>query len=283
MNIKGIFASDIDNTLTDKRHIIPDEVVNFLVNLHKDGWQIVFLTGRTFSFAMMSMEKFDIPFMLGVQNGAEVISMPHTHIVYQNFIGKESLAHLDQIFAKYDTGYIIYSGFEAGDFCYYMPDKFSPEMLDYFKKLQSLSSAAWTPVDSFEQVSADRFPLVKVFGDRAQLDEICAIVNREGILTASVITDSVDPTKGILLITAKDVDKGKTLKRLCKDQGWCCPVISAGDDENDASLFAASDVSICVRGGSKRLEGIADIVAPPSTEFGVIQGIREAMEKLACK
>ena len=283
MNIKGIFASDIDNTLTDKRHIIPDEVVNYLIGLFNNGWQIVFLTGRTFSFAMMSMEKFNAPFMLGVQNGAEVLSMPHANIIYQNFIQKETLTDLDRIFAQFDTGYIVYSGFQAGDFCYYTPNRFSVDMLNYFKKLQSLSSAVWTPVESFEKIIAEKFPLVKVFGPRGQLDEICAIITRECMLTASVITDTVDPTKGILLITAKDVDKGRVLSRLCKDQGWDCPVIAAGDDENDASLLDYADVSICVKGGSKRLETVADIVTPPSVEFGIIQGIEQAMGKLSWK
>lgn len=279
MSIKGIFASDIDNTLTDKRHLIPDEVVNYLVNLHNDGWQIVFLTGRTFSFAMMSMEKFDIPFILGVQNGAEVIHMPHAEIVYQGFIQKKLLARLEEIFADYNTGYLVYSGFEAGDYCFYNPDEFSNDMLDYFKKLQSLSSSAWSAIESIEEIDIDATPLVKCFGKRPELEEICARVEKDGLMNASVITDSVDPKKGILLITAKEVDKGKTLKRLCNEKGWKCPIVAAGDDENDLSLLQLADVSICVSGGSKKLEKHADIVAPPSREFGIIKAMDQVLER----
>ncbi len=279
MNIRGIFASDIDNTLTDKRHIIPDEVVNYLVSLHKNGWQIVFLTGRTFSFALMSMEKFTIPYILGVQNGAEVISMPEKKVIYRNFINRDLLKDLDLIFAVHSIGYIVYSGFEGGDFCYYQPQKFSDEMLAYFKKLQALSSVDWVSVDSWAEVPSDSFPLIKCFGEREKLNAVCAKIMTANSLCASVITDSVDPNKGILLITGCGVDKGETLKRLKSDFGWTCPVVGAGDDDNDIPLLQAADIGICVEGGSLRLSEHADFMSSPSADLGIIAAMERVIKE----
>ena len=132
---KVIFASDIDKTLTDERHIIPDQVINYLGELHKEGWEIVLLTGRTFSFAMMSVEKIDFPFHLAVQNGAEVLKMPEKEILFQTFIEKEVVYKIDAICRQYQEDFLIYSGLEGGDFCYYRTSKFSPFFLDYLEKL----------------------------------------------------------------------------------------------------------------------------------------------------
>ena len=270
MSMRGVFASDIDNTLTDERHLIPDEVVNYLVNLHNEGWQIVFLTGRTFSFAQLSMEKFNIPFILGVQNGAEVIRMPEKEIIYRTFHDRSILSDLEQVFKGHSIGCIVYSGFEEGDFCYYNPNHFSNDMLDYFKKLQNLSAIAWTPIGKHEDIKAKGFPLVKCFGPWEELKVIEKKLLTKQDVCSCIINDSIDRSKGILMITSKGVDKGAVLKKLREDEGWKCPIVGVGDDDNDLSLLKYADISICVDGGSKTLKDHADVLADSSANLGVI-------------
>ncbi|MBI5274275.1 MAG: HAD hydrolase family protein, partial [Chlamydiales bacterium] len=53
--MKGIIALDIDGTIANKDHLIPKDVELFLHKLAKEGWILAFLTGRTFSFTIMSI------------------------------------------------------------------------------------------------------------------------------------------------------------------------------------------------------------------------------------
>ena len=92
-----ILASDIDKTLTDPRGLIPDEVANYLGELHKQGCTIVLVTGRNFTYAMQSLEKFEFPYYLAVQNGAEILSMPEKEILYQTFLPKSIAYAIDKV------------------------------------------------------------------------------------------------------------------------------------------------------------------------------------------
>lgn len=273
MQPKVIFASDIDNTLTDERHIIPDRVIEELRRRQESGWQLFFLTGRAFSFAIQSTQAFQIPYLLGVQNGAEVLEMPERKVISRHFLLKEILHDLEEAFCGHSVGFIIYSGLDEGDFCYYEPKKFSNDMLAYFEKLQALSSIAWKPIHSTKEIVASGFPLIKGFGSRKELQKIRDKLLALKAVQASVITDSVDANKAILLITAQGVDKGSILRKIVQEKGWRAPIIAAGDDENDVSLLQQGDIAICVNGGSEELKSIADYVTPPSRQLGILQAL----------
>ncbi len=279
MKIKGIFASDIDNTLTNEHHIIPGEVVDYLTSLHEAGWRIVLLTGRTFSFAVRSFNGLNLPFILGVQNGAEVIRMPEGNVLFQEFLPREILTDLDKIFNGHSIGYIVYSGFEGGDFCYYEPHKFSEDMLRYFDRLKSLSSIPWVGVKTHSEIPDKGFPLVKGFGNKKKLCEIRDQLESLNKFDVCVINDVIDRDKGLLLITSRGVNKGNVLKRICQLRGWNCPIVAAGDDENDIPLFKVADFSICVKGGSQRLAEYADLVTESSYNLGVIQGMNQILRE----
>ena len=46
----GILALDIDGTVTGKTHAMPEEVERYLAEQVRLGWEIVFITGRTFAY-----------------------------------------------------------------------------------------------------------------------------------------------------------------------------------------------------------------------------------------
>jgi len=276
MHPKALLATDIDNTLTDQRHLIPDEVVLYLSNLYKTGWEIVFLTGRTFSFAEMSMKKFDIPYFLATQNGAEVIRMPQKEVINQNFISKDILYDLEIIYQDRADDFLIYSGFETGDFCYFRPSKFSPEKHLYLEKLIPISTGDWKEIKSFDEVQ-EKFPLVKCIGDKEEMATIRKeLLERRSDLNVILMSDAVDPTLSILLITHMQASKGIALRRLYELNGWECPIIGAGDGNNDISLFSECDIKIAMENGSPELIALADIIAKPSDQNGII----EALEKV---
>lgn len=277
---KVVFASDIDKTLTDERHIIPDEVVVYLEELYKKGWEIVLLTGRTFSFAMMSVEKMSFPFYLAVQNGAEVLKMPEKEIVFQTFMKNSIASQVDRIYHHYEEDFLIYSGLEMGDFCYYRTSKFSPFYLDYLEKLKKISAADWVEISSLHDIKQSGFPLIKCLGPHFSLEKIRGKLLDDKSVASTLITDTVDSSLSILLLTHTEVDKGSVLKKMKEKYQWNCKVIGAGDDNNDITLLQAADIGIAMKTGSKDLQMHADIIANSSFELGILEALEKAQTLL---
>lgn len=274
-----IFASDIDNTLTDKNHLIPKEVEAYLAAMHKDGWKIFFLTGRTFSFAKKSIGHFDIPYHLAVQNGAEVFEMPGKRRILKNFLEKGVVESMVYICQEMGDECIIYSGSDGGDFCYYRPGQFSPDMLKYLDRLKLLTDIKWVAFDKFSDLEPTSFPLVKCIGKKDDLEKIRGRILEHHKVNSFLIRDSIDPNLWILMITHEKASKGLALDALCKQNNWTdTSIIAAGDDENDICLLQRADIGIAMRDECKKLVDIATIIGKSSHENGIIEGLEKALK-----
>lgn len=276
MHRKIIFASDIDNTLTDKRHLIPDEVALYLTELHEKNCEIIFLTGRTFSFAYRSLDKFSFPYHLAVQHGAEVLQMPEKKILMRNFLPIEIVFEVEMM-----AECIVYSGFETGDFCYCRRERYSKEMQDYFALLEEKASAPWVNVADWKEVKQKSIPLIKCFdSDPKRLNKVQKKLHQRVKINSAIIQDTVDPSLYILLITHSDACKGKSLEKLLTLKGWDYPIIAAGDDNNDIELLKRGTISIAMEKGPEALKKEADIIAKSSHENGIIEALEKAREML---
>lgn len=275
--MKGIIASDIDGTLTDENDEIPPEVAFYLKKLHEEGFVICLVTGRMFSFAKKAVKHFLFPYYLIVQNGAEVLRMPEGEIEVQNFIPRSDLLKI----AKVHPGFLAYAGSEAGDFCYYCNhDTLSEQTLEYMEKLKDLVTKGWVKLDHWDQVEALKFSLVKYFGKKEDLKKIEYLLKEEGCFSVSTIQDTIDKSIFILLVTTKNANKGDIVRYLIEKKGLSGPLIAAGDQMNDLSLFQEADCSIAMENGDKELFQYADIIAPPSVKRGVIEGFEKALRFL---
>ena len=127
--MKGLITLDIDGTLTPSLHSIPGEVVTFLHHLVDIGWEVALITGRVFSFAEKPLSVLDFPYYLAVQNGADILFMPEKKRVHHRYLSAEKIAEIDAIYAGVAEDFIIYAGYEKGDFCYYRRERFSKGFL----------------------------------------------------------------------------------------------------------------------------------------------------------
>jgi len=279
MKVKGLFASDIDNTLTDSSYHIPPKVQRYLNSLYTKGWELMFLTGRSFAFAQKTLAPFKMPFYLALQNGAEVIHIPEKTTVYQNFLSKEMLFPLEKIFKEHDQDFFVYSGFRKGDFAYYRPKRFSKEKLHYFKSLQALSNSPWIEVETWDQIQ-DTFPFIKTIGDKKSLlairDKLSTLKN----ISVVLMDDVIEPTYKILVISHEEATKGKILKKLYQKHHLNCPIIAAGDGNNDICLLENADIAIAMEDAPIHLKKMADIIAKPAKDCGIINALEIALKQI---
>ena len=82
------------------------------------------------------------------------------------------------------------------------------------------------------------------------------------------------------MVTHKNASKGDALEKLLELDTIKRPIIVAGDDMNDLSMFKVADISIAMKDGAQALIEKADIIAPAASSEGIITGIQEALKKL---
>ena len=78
--------------------------------------------------------------------------------------------------------------------------------------------------------------------------------------------------------THAKADKGHALRRYIDRVGGGVPVIAAGDDNNDIPMLETADVAIAMGTAAGPIRAIADLVAPSAKEYGIIAGLKAAIE-----
>lgn len=276
--MKGWIALDIDGTVTDKTRPVPLEVASYLKSLVEDGWRIAFLTGRTFSFAIKSLTTIPFPYLIGVQNGSDVIEMPSQRVKARTYLKKEILKEIEPICKSLHEDYIIYAGYERGDFCYYRPKRFSPKLLEFLDILKTLSKEPWRAVDDFPLNELNEFPLIKCFGTKEQMESLQPVFDQHKTAKATMIRDPMLESLYLQLITSRSAGKGKVIQDLIKEKR--VPVIAAGDDRNDVEMLKMADVKIVMAGAPEEMHKLADIHAKSAAELGIIDALKEAVTRI---
>lgn len=272
--MKGIFALDIDGTLTDHLEEIDPKVAEALKEWAKD-WQVALLTGRIFSFAWKILKSLDFPYVVAIQNGADIISMPGKTKLAQNYLTPEILPAVEAAYQGEKEDFIIYSGIDEGDFCYYRPGKFSPQLLPYLQKLESLSAAPWKESD-FQFSPKMRFSLIKCFGKEEAMQRVHEKLKKISGIEVSMIRDPVDPSLFLNLITHPHANKGEVVTFL-RNHFQIPLVIAAGDDRNDLKMLKEADIRIVIDKAPAEVLSEADIFAKPANELGIIAALEEAV------
>lgn len=276
----GWIALDIDGTITDSTHFAPKEVIDCLHSLADLGWEIIFITGRTLSFASQVIDAFHFPFYIAVQNGADILLMPQKERVAQYYLNAHVIPVLEKAYDSKKEDFLIYSGYERGDFCYYRPERFSDKMREHVHKIMSLSPEPWKELKNFHFEKSISFPLAKCLGTKKAMQDVNARLEQCPAVSATLIRDPLTQDEVYLnLVTAAQATKGnalRTLKQLTGDGG---PVIAAGDDLNDLSMLAVADIKIVMNTAPQEMHPLATILAAhDGKQHGIISALHQAVE-----
>ncbi len=273
----GTIGLDIDGTITDHRRGISDEVALFLTSLYKCGWCIIFITGRDFVYAMDALSKLNFPYYLAVQNGADLIQMPEKKHLKSIYLDSKILQELEGLFEPLADDFLVYSGYERGDFCYYRPHKYSDKMIPYLQAMQKRSAMPWKAVRHFNECPQETFPLIKAVGSESTFLELESKLSHRALVQYVIIKDPVSKEYDYLLITDKKASKRHALEYFMETFDLPRPLIVGGDDHNDRASLECADIKVVMENAPASLKSMADIIAPLSINNGIIQGLNEAL------
>ncbi len=276
---KGWIALDIDGTVTDGTEPMSHATAWYLGQLQAQGWQLMFITGRTFSFAHRALKNLAFPYLLAVQNGSDIISMPESKVIDQRYLESDAVLRVENAYRGQEEDFLIYAGYEHGDFCYYRPKHFSPGFHEYLKKIMALAPEPWKALTSFHELEGKRFPLIKCLGPEEGMLLIEAKLRSIPGLEVVAIRDPFRPNLHLALVTDREATKGHALERAISKLGAGKKrgrIIAAGDDRNDLSMLAKADIRIVMGTAPDEVKKEADIIAMSSKEDGIIAALKEA-------
>jgi len=277
----GTIALDIDGTITadSRNHTMTPRMVKYLSELVGRGWKIVFITGRSFQASHKILRQLTFPYYLAVQNGASIIEMPSRQVIAKKYLDRSIFETMENICLDEPTDFIIYAGIEYEDVCYYRPKHFSPKMLTYLQQRIACFKETWHSIESFDEMALDSFASVKCFG---HYDSACVLKSKiENSLGLHVplIRDPFDEAYYVVQATHAQINKGQALQDLLTIVGWTGKIIAAGDDLNDIPMLACADIKIAMATAPNELLLMADIIAPPASEEGLILGLEQAINQ----
>lgn len=277
--MKGIIALDIDGTITDEHHAMPKEVVDYLASLGSEGWRLIFITGRTFAWGYPVLKSLPIEYDFAVQNGAIIIRMPSKEIISKKYLDRSIFPTMDAICEGKPSDYVIYTGFERNDLCYYRPNHFSEELLGYLSRRIKGIEETWRAVETFEELKISDFPSIKCFGKKDSAEELAQSMEKKLGLHTPLIRDPFNEDYYVAQATHPQVNKGQALLDFIKFTGNKEIVIAAGDDNNDQTMLAVADIKVVMETAPEPLLKIADIIAPSARHSGIIKGLQQAIQR----
>jgi hydroxymethylpyrimidine pyrophosphatase-like HAD family hydrolase len=205
--------------------------------------------------------------------------MPEKKLVKQHYLSAHVVEKLDEIYEGQNEDYLIYSGFEKGDFCFYRPHRFSKVMTEYLELMMTLVEEPWQALETFTPLKHQSFPLIKCIGTKEHMEEVALYLQKLCDVSVSCIKDPLSKDGFYVnLITDRLATKGKALAYLRTLQPKGALFIAAGDDRNDISLLDAADIAIGMQGAPSDVLKHADIIAPSADEMGIIQGLELALK-----
>jgi len=277
---KGILALDIDGTLTAETYHIPVAVQSSLQEWHQQGWAIIFMTGRPFQWSAKTLQALPFSYTLAVQNGAFLINMPSQQVISSQLLDLSILPALDLICQQARTGFAIYAGYEAGDWCYYLPHLFSADLLKYIERRNQKLGEKWQSLNTWDDLPVTHFASTKCFAKEAEALALSQQIVQSLQLHAPPNRDPFDKNYFVIQATRSTATKGHVLQEFKQLMQINHPVIAAGDDYNDQSMLQVADIRIVMANAPEEILKMATIVAPPATAEGLVQGLKEAKKYL---
>lgn len=275
--MKGCICLDIDGTITADPFSIPEPVIQCFEALYAKGWQFLLSTGRPYAFASRLFQKITFPFYLSLQNGADLLQMPEKKQLSKDHLSASFIPCLENLYKDVDEDFLVYAGFEQGDFCYYRPNRFSLRMLKHLEVIQSLVVEPWKEVEEFLFPAKHSFPLIKSLGSKKEMQILNDKLQPFKEVHATLILDPLSRGEIYLnLITSAEATKGKIIQKLRQIFPENAVFIAAGDDHNDISMLLESDFAIVMKTAPDSLFSYANLIAEPAKDFGIIDALRIA-------
>jgi hydroxymethylpyrimidine pyrophosphatase-like HAD family hydrolase len=278
MKYKGQIALDIDGTVTASRDMIANDVIQYIHRLSDEGWFIHFVTGRTFPWAMHILDALTFPFALSAFNGAETYLLPEKKLIRHTYISKKVLSDIVGEFKDLDIASMIYCNHRGVYSSYFYPAHATTTLRRHIEdRIKALKEQSQI-LDDITGFPYEELCSMRCFGLPTEVALVGRRIEEKMQLLAPQMTDSYDPRFSIVQVTSGNVSKGEAIKNVFDHIDGEGIIIGCGDDYNDVAMLEVADIKVVMASAPHEVLRLADVVAPPAKELGIIYGLSKALE-----
>ena len=262
-----LIASDLDGTIIDSKHIIPNDNLKAVNDLKKANIPFVVCTGKTYSISKDICKNLNATFGI-FGNGSQIIDLTTGEEISRKILTFDEVKSCFSIIKKYNLHVhaytengIITTNLEYMDLrnSILFPNKINFEIvdsvLDYLQKQKSTI---------FKLILSSSFNLSRV---KDELEKTTNLTITHISKTGKYRDKIIDKEYEYLDISPLNVTKGKALEvlsqylELNKED-----ILSVGDNINDIDMFRASGIGAAVNNAYDEVKQVANYVATNSAE-----------------
>lgn len=277
-SLQGLIAIDIDGTLTAVRDALSPVVIDFLHTLVEEGWQLLFVTGRTVAWSLHLLEKLPFSYVFASFNGAYIVKMPECELIEKRFIAVKKLTPFVDIIKSRDAGMVVYGPPTDQRPYYFLPHYASQVVLHYLEARREALKEEWEEVVSVRDIPLQECAAVRLFALPEVAKEMSLDIEEKTSFHAPLMKDSFDARFSVVQVTHALVSKGHALESVFRYFGKVGRIIACGDDHNDIPMLKKADHRVVMATAPPEVLALADIIAPPAHELGIIEGLKRAIQ-----
>ena len=280
MKTKGLIAIDIDGTLTAVRDALSADVVAYLHSVRKEGWKFLFVTGRTLDWSCQLLDALPFDFYLSVFNGAYTLEYPKKAVIKKCFLSFERIFQVVNLVRNEDVGLAFYGAPDRFNKSFLYRNFASHVLVNHLTARAKAVCESWTEIDNVMDLPTDSFASMRLFCLPHTAKKLGYLIEDATKLNAPMMKDSYDDCFSVVQVTHPEVSKGQVLHHVLKHHGKMLKIIACGDDHNDISMLKEADCAVVMASAPCEVLQLADIIAPPAKEDGIIQGIKNAINRI---
>lgn len=262
-----LIASDLDGTIIDSKHVIPEDNLKAINNLKKANIPFVVCTGKTYSISKDICKSLNASFGI-FGNGGQIINLSTGEEISREVLTFDEINSCFSLLEKYhfhvhaytENG-IVTTNFEYMDLrnSILFPNQFKFEIVD-------------SVFDYIRRQNPTVFKLI--FSSPSNLSKIKQELESNTNLTIMHITKTgkykdnvINKEYEYLDISPLNATKGKALELLSqylelnKDD-----ILSVGDNINDIDMFRASGIGAALNNAYEEVKQVANYVTSNSAE-----------------
>ena len=265
-----LFATDLDGTLFDQTHMLPDDTRDTLVGLHSRGVVLAVATGRARSSIPDSIRSFkEIKYLITV-NGAKLFINATDELIYEKYLSVEALdsvlhfAHDPEVMLEVfwdSVPHVELAKYNRAKE-YGIPRWFSGYFFDSRTPLENFLSAVRENETKIENINF-------VFGDDAVKERVHRELLANNHLYALTSAFSFNYEIG-----GVGVSKAAAVDFIAKREGILPEeTICFGDNENDVSMIEYAGIGVATANAVPKALDAADYITDDNDNGGVAKAL----------
>ena len=260
----GLIATDMDGTLLDGNHQIPDDFWPLLDRLHAQGWAFAPASGRQLYTLLDQFDRVTGNQISVIAENGTVVYHEGEIVSTTTLAPKDAHAVIETIEnTDLDWGVVLCRA--DGAFVSRTDNAFLKEGIKYYHRLERVEDLHEHVNDQVIKLAVFSFP--------------------DAETVAAPLLRGVAPDLSLVIsgahwidLMAPEANKGVGLRLLA--QALDIPMertIAFGDFLNDLELLQAAGTAVAMENAHPKIKEVATRIAPPNTEHGVLTVLEELL------